>query len=55
MKSETEIRKRLTEIENDERLSYPPATIQVNAPLALIQTQLETASTYLRWVLEDDA
>lgn len=30
------------EWKNDERLSYPTATIDINAPLALIQLELET-------------
>ncbi len=53
MKTEEQIRKRLDEIESDERLKYKPATVEVNAPLALVQTHLETASGILRWVLEE--
>lgn len=30
------------EWKSDERLGYPTATIQINAPLALIQLELET-------------
>jgi len=51
MKTEKEIKKRLAEIEKDERISYPTATIDINAPLALIQLSLETERDALKWVL----
>jgi hypothetical protein len=51
MKTETEIKKRLTEIDADERYHYSPATVFENAPLALIQTALETEARALAWVL----
>jgi len=54
MKTLKEIKQKLVETESDERLSYEPATVQVNAPLALIQTQLETTVNTLKWVLGDD-
>jgi hypothetical protein len=53
MKSEDEIRAELKKVEADERLSYPCATIQVNAPLALIQLGLETKRDTLKWILGD--
>lgn len=53
MKTESEIRKRLAKILADERLSYPPACWQINAPIALIQTALESKRDALRWVLDD--
>lgn len=31
---------KITKIERDARFSYPPALVQVNAPLALIQVEL---------------
>jgi len=51
MKTEEEIRERLEAIEEDERLGYPPAAVQINAPLALIQTSLGTERDTLKWVL----
>lgn len=48
------INKRIAEIEADERYQSgrkKPATIDVNAPLALIQLELETEIKALRWVL----
>lgn len=51
MKTEEEIRARLAEIEADERLQRPPAKVDINAPLALVQVGLEEASNTLRWVL----
>ena len=53
MKTEDEIRKQLAEIESDERLHYPPATINENVVLAFIQTELETEVKVLKWVLND--
>jgi hypothetical protein len=51
MKSESELIKWLDSIEADERLYYKTATISSNAPLALIQLNLETQSNTLRKVL----
>ena len=48
------ISKRIAEIEADERYQSgrkKPATIDVNAPLALVQLELETEIKTLRWVL----
>lgn len=41
----------LAEIEGDERLGYPTATVDVNAPLALIQCGLENQRRALKYVL----
>lgn len=41
----------LEEIENDERLGYPTATVDVNAPLALIQCGLGAQVRALKYVL----
>ena len=41
----------LDEIESDERLGYPTATVDVNAPLALIQCALENQRRALKYVL----
>ncbi len=53
LRTEKEIRAKLKEIESDERLSYKPATLEVNAPLALIQLEGHTKINVLEWVLED--
>ena len=37
MKFEERIKNRINEIKQDERLTYEPATVFANAPLALIQ------------------
>lgn len=52
MKAEAEIQKRISNILEDERLSYKTATVFVNAPLALIQTILETELHTLQDVLQ---
>jgi len=53
MKTEKEILDKIKELESDERLSYPTATIIENAPLALIQLEMESKITALKWVLGD--
>jgi hypothetical protein len=54
MKNADEILKKLNEVCSDERLSYEPANVFTNAPLALIQTSLETQRDILQWVLNID-
>jgi len=49
---ETWIRARIAEIDADERVHYPTATVEVNAPLALIQLSLETQRDTYRRVLQ---
>jgi len=51
MKSEQQIRDMVSHIAADERLHYEPAFVLVNAPLALIQTELTARVSVLRWVL----
>jgi len=51
MKTEAEIREKLAVIDEDERYHYEPATITENAPLALIQCNLESQACALAWVL----
>lgn len=51
MKTAKEIKDKLKTIEQDERLGYAVATIDTNAPLALIQLSLETSRDMLKWVL----
>lgn len=55
MRTEAEIRKKLAEVESDDRLGYRTATTFENAPLALIQLGLETEVATLKWILEDPA
>lgn len=51
MKTEKEIRDKIGELRADNRLKQPPATIDINAPLALIQLELETKIAALEWCL----
>ncbi len=53
MKTEAEIRRAIKEIQKDARLKGPPTTVDVNAPLALIQVDLETQIKTLKWVLDE--
>ena len=53
MKTKTKILKEIKKLEQDERLSYPVANVEVNAPLALIQTGLANKITALKRVLEE--
>ncbi|MCK4501100.1 hypothetical protein KAU11_11430 [Candidatus Babeliales bacterium] len=52
MRTKKEIEEKLSAILADERLEYPTATIDTNAPLALIQLSLEMKKAALEWVLE---
>lgn len=52
MKTQVEIEEMLKQVEADKRLSYPTATVFANAPLALIQTDLEARRSILRSILE---
>lgn len=54
MKAIAAIKKRIAEIEADERYKSGlehPATIEINAPLALIQLSFEAEIKALKWVL----
>ncbi len=53
MRAPEEIKARLATILADVRLSYKSATIHENAPLALIQLELETTRDVLRWCLAE--
>ena len=44
------IDKRMKEIDRDTRYHYPPANTQINAPLALIQTEMDAEMRALRTV-----
>ena len=52
MREEKQIRERLASVESDGRLRQPIATVFENAPLALIQLEMETESRVLRWALK---
>ena len=51
MKMQTEITEKLNELKSDERLTYKAATVFENAPLALIQLEMETKIHTLEWIL----
>jgi hypothetical protein len=53
MKTKEEVQKKLEELQADERVNYPPADVFSNAPLALIQTELDSMIKALEWVLKD--
>ena len=52
MKLEQRIRQKLHELKSDDRLKGKPASVQINAPLALIQLSLEARIEALEWVLK---
>lgn len=51
MKTEQELYYEANNIIADERLWYPTATVFENAPLALIQSALQTKMHTIEWVL----
>ena len=51
MKNRKEIIKKIKELLNDERIQYPLATVQENAPLAFVQVEIKTWVRALSWVL----
>jgi hypothetical protein len=52
MRTEQEIRARLEELVADIRLTYEPASVTINAPLALEQCAITSMTGILTWVLE---
>jgi len=52
MRSKKDIEKKIEELQEDERLGYPNATVFSNAPLALIQLSLKAKLDALNWALE---
>ena len=52
MRREQDLLAELKRLEDDERLWYETAPIQINAPLALVQIELKTKSDMLRWCLQ---
>ena len=53
MRTESEIRAEMREIEEDARMYYRTATVRENAPLALVQMSQETKHQVLSWILEE--
>lgn len=53
MKNIEEIKAKLEATENSELLKQKPATIDINAPLALMQLSQESWIDALKWVLAD--
>lgn len=53
MKTQKQIKDKIREIENDKRYKYPTATIVENAPLALVQLEMESFIGILKWVLRE--
>jgi hypothetical protein len=56
MKTEAEIKKRIQEIEADSRYPHEAkdcAKVVINAPLALIQTDMKAEIRALKWVLRE--
>jgi len=51
MKTIKQIKDEIKRIEEDDRYKAAPASIQINAPLALIQTDMESRVKTLNWVM----
>lgn len=51
MKTIEEIKAEIKKCKEDDRYTQPPAIVEVNAPLALIQVALVNRITALEWVL----
>ena len=52
MKSKDEILAKIEEWEGGERHNFEPALVEINAPLALIQVEIQSKIDALRWVLK---
>ena len=52
MKTEKEIQKAIKSVESDDRVKAPPANVDINAPLALVQVDLKAKLMTLKWVLK---
>ncbi len=53
VRTETEIRNELEIIVSDDLLKMPKQTLEINAPVALMQLVLETKRDALKWVLRE--
>lgn len=51
MRTKEEIEEKIAYYKADTRLQQPSATVQINAPLALIQLELEARISALEWAL----
>ena len=51
MKEIEEIRAEIERLEEDERYQQKPALVEINAPLALIQVEIESRIRTLKWVI----
>ena len=54
MRTEVEIRQEIEELEADPRHKLSPARITINAPLALIQVDIDSRISALKWVLKEE-
>jgi len=54
MKTKDEILAKIEELSGDERHNCKPALVQVNAPLALIQVDIQGKIDALKWVLSEE-
>ena len=54
MKTIEEIKAKIEKMKDDDRMKGEPASIEINAPLALIQCTYEGFIAGLDWVLKDD-
>ena len=54
MKTKEQIEKKVRELESDPRMGYKMASIEINAPLALIQCSIGSIIDILKWVLEEE-
>ena len=54
LKTSTQIKAKIAEWKADDRYKAPPAAIQINAPLALIQTSIAARISALKWALENE-
>ena len=52
MKTKDEIQAKIEEFSKDERYKSKPALVQINAPLALIQVEIQSKIDALMWVLD---
>lgn len=52
MRTIKEIKDKINNLQNDDRILQPLANIQINAPLALIQLSIECKIAALEWVIE---
>ncbi len=46
------IKAKIQELKGDSRMRLKPANVYINAPLALIQTEIEGQLAVLNWVLK---